>query len=81
MFQPYPPYKQMTMEELQKRLRDVIASIEQEKREIMELLTPMAIRKCNSNPPKSEFNLKSLNKNIVVNHDGNNRRIAFVGTR
>ncbi len=81
MFQPYPPYNQMTMEELQKRLRDVIASIEQEKREIMGLLTPMAIKECNSNPPKSEFNLKSLNKNIIVNYDMNNNCITFVGTQ
>lgn len=81
MFQPYPPYKQMTMEELQKRLRDVIASIEQEKREIMGLLTPMVIKKCNSNPSKSEFNLKSLNKNIIANYDMNNNCITFVGTQ
>jgi len=69
----------MTMEELQKRLRDVIASIEQEKREIMGLLTPMAIRKCNSKPSKPEFNLKSLNKNIIANYDMNNNCITFVG--
>ncbi|WP_147349133.1 hypothetical protein [Bacteroides uniformis] len=69
------------MEELQKRLRDVIASIEQEKREIMGLLTPMVIKKCNSNPSKSEFNLKSLNKNIIVNYDMNNNCITFVGTQ
>lgn len=71
----------MTMEELQKRLRDVIASIEQEKWEIMGLLTPMVIKKCNSTPSKSEFNLKSLNKNIIVNYDMNNNCITFVGTQ
>ena len=34
----------------------------------MGLLTPMAIRKCNSKPSKPEFNLKSLNKNIIANY-------------
>ena len=65
MFQPYPSYKKMTMEELRKRLHEVMLDIQQEKLEIMALLSPMSIKKCNSDASKSDFDLRSLNKNIL----------------
>lgn len=58
-------YTQMNMEELRKRLHEVMLDIQQEKLEIMALLAPMSISKCNPNASKSDFDLRSLNKEIL----------------
>lgn len=52
------------MEELRKLLDEVILDIQQEKLEIMALLAPMSISKCNPSASKSDFDLRSLNKEI-----------------
>lgn len=58
-------YTLKKMEELRKRLYNAISALQQEKQEIMELLAPMSISKCNPNASKSDFDLRSLNKNIL----------------
>jgi hypothetical protein len=58
-------YTLKKMEELRKRLYNAISVLQQEKLEIMGLLAPMSISKCNPNASKSDFDLRSLNKNIL----------------
>ena len=58
-------YTLKKMEELRKRLYNAISALQQDKQEIMELLAPMSISKCNPNASKSDFDLRSLNKNIL----------------
>ena len=53
------------MEELRKLLDEVILDIQQEKLEIMALLAPMSISKYNPSASKSDFDLRSLNKEIL----------------
>lgn len=55
----------MNMEELRKRLDEVILDIQKEKLEIMRMLSPMYVKKCNPNASKPNFDLRRLNKNIL----------------
>jgi hypothetical protein len=53
------------MEDLRKRLDEVILDIQKEKLEIMRMLSPMSIKECNSNATKGVFDLRSLNEKIL----------------